>query len=118
MLAFFAGDDHARRATSAAVFARNVVSDALVVGLASGPLHLAPIGHGSYARPDIIGTTVNTAYRVHAWAAVNAKARIGAAFSTDCDVPSAFQVMRHGGVMLKGMASALDIVEIIGRVSG
>jgi class 3 adenylate cyclase len=93
-----------------------VVSDALVVWLASGPLHLAAIGHGAYARPDIIGATVNTAFRVNGWAAANAKGRIGAAFPTDCDVSGAFQVMQHGGVVLKGMASALDIVEITGRL--
>ena len=42
LLAFFAGDGHAMRAASAALSARGAVTDDLVVGLASGPLNIAP----------------------------------------------------------------------------
>jgi class 3 adenylate cyclase len=97
------------------VSARNAVTDALIVGLASGVLHLTSIGHAAYARPDIIGPTVNTAYRVHGWAATHAKGRISAAFLPDVALIEKFDLVVHRNVALKGLESALDIIEITGR---
>ena len=73
LLAFFAGDRHEVRAASAALVARQVVTDQFVAGLASGTVYLTPIGHQRYARPDIMGATVNKALRVLGWAAANTK---------------------------------------------
>ena len=116
LLAFFAGDDHEMRAAGASVSARNAVTDQLVVGLASGPVYVTAIGHAGYARPDIIGSTVNTAFRVNGWTAGLARARIGAAFSVNRRVSRQFEVVPHPGVTLKGLAAPIDIVEIVNRV--
>ena len=76
MLAFFAGADHAARAVDAAITARAVVSGQLVVSLAVGSAHLTAIGHGEYARPDILGPVVNRAFRLNAWAAEHVPPRV------------------------------------------
>ncbi len=115
LLAFFAGDEHQARAASAALSARNTVSDPLVVGLASGPIYLASLGHVDYARPDILGLAVNTAFRVNGWTAGHADSRIGAAFAADWPASSHFHLVRHPGVILKGRHNPIDVVEITGR---
>ena len=115
LLAFFAGDRHEARAASAALSARNTVADPLVVGLASGPIYVTSLGPAGYARPDIIGPTVNTAFRVNGWTAGHANSRIGAAFAVDWPASTSFQIVAHSGLALKGLHGPLDIVEIAGR---
>ena len=115
LLAFFAGDGHETRAAGAAVSARNAIADHLVVGLASGPIYITSIGHAGFARSDIIGPTVNTAFRVNGWTAGHAHSRIGAAFSGDWPASSRFQIVAHPGLTLEGVGAPLGIVEIAGR---
>jgi class 3 adenylate cyclase len=68
-LGFFSGPNHAKRAVQAALDARNhVPTSDLVITLHSGDIYLGSIGHTEYARPDIIGDTVNTAFLVLGWA--------------------------------------------------
>ena len=117
LLAFFAGDGHAARAASASLSARNTVADPLVVGLASGPIYLTSLGHVDYARPDVIGPTVNTAFRINGWTAAHANSRIGAAFAGDWPASTSFQVVAHSSVTLKGLHGPIDIVEIIDRAT-
>ena len=105
----------AMRAASAALSARGAVTDDLVVGLASGPLHIAAIGHAGYARPDIIGPTVNAAFRVNGWAAAHCTGGIGAAFSSHSEIADTLHVVAHAGVALKGLAAPIDLLEITGR---
>jgi class 3 adenylate cyclase len=116
LLAFFAGDSHETRAASAAVSARKAVTDPLVIGLASGPLYVTAIGHADFARPDIIGSTVNTAFRINGWAAAHAEARIGAAFSTNWQPQQRFDVVGHPAVPVNGLAMPIEILEINRRV--
>lgn len=115
MLAFFTGDGHERRAVAAALSARDTVADSLVVGLASGPIYVASLGHVDYARPDIIGATVNTAFRVNAWTAGHANSRIGAAFAVDWPASTKFQIVVHASLTLKGLHGPIDIAEITGH---
>jgi class 3 adenylate cyclase len=115
LLAFFTGDRHEARAASAALSARNTVVDPLIVGLASGPIYVTSLGHVGYARPDIIGPTVNTAFRINGWTARHANSRIGAAFPVDWPASTSFHGVTHSGLALKGLHSPIDILEITGR---
>jgi adenylate cyclase len=115
LLAFFAGDQHEARAASAAIAARHVVTDQLVVGLVSGSVYLTPIGHSRYARPDIMGATVNKAFRVHAWAAANAETGVAAAFPPEWQAPAEIAVRPHPAVNLKGLATPVDLRELAAR---
>ena len=68
-LAFFAGSGHAMRALSAAKQARDqVAGKELVIMLHAGDVFLGEMGHSDYARADIMGETVNTAFLLLAWA--------------------------------------------------
>jgi len=62
-LGFFSGPDQAARALVAAREA-TFTCDAteLVIVLNTGPIFLGSVGHPEYARTDIIGATVNTAF--------------------------------------------------------
>jgi class 3 adenylate cyclase len=114
MLAFFAGGDHRERAIAASIAARAVVTDPLVIGLVTGPVHLAAIGHASYARPDILGQTVNRAFRV--LAAMGNSSRI-AIVRSDSDAGSAFRFGAPVTLSLKGVTEPLQICEVVGSAS-
>ena len=114
-LACFAGSDHTARATDAAVTAREVVSERLVVSLAAGPAHLTAIGHGDYARPDILGPVVNRAFRLNAWTAENAPARIAVAGDRQA-LEARFELGQSVEVTLKGSAEPQQIAEVLRRV--
>lgn len=62
-LAYFSGNDKQERSTGAAKKCLDLVSDKnLVIALKEGPIYVGPIGHSDYARPDIIGPTVNECF--------------------------------------------------------
>ncbi len=115
LLAFFAGDRHETRAATAALLARRVVTDQLVVGLASGSVYLTPIGHQRYARPDIMGSTVNKAFRVLAWAAANTATGVAAAFSPEWRAPIEIEARLHAAVSLKGLTAQVELQELAAR---
>ncbi len=102
-LAFFAGLEHQARAVRAAVSARAAISDQVVVALATGPVHLAGIGHAAYARPDILGTTVNRAFRANGWAMANAASRIVLAAESLDGLAGEIPAVGAGDVTLKGV---------------
>ena len=113
-LCFFAGQDHQSRGVRAAIGARESVTDPLVIGLSSGETHLATIGHPSYARPDILGPTVNRAVRVLGWVQSNAKSRIGASVETLVNLNGSYDLGGKIEVQLKGFAEPVTIQEILG----
>lgn len=61
VLAFFAGAQHRDRALQAAILARRTMGENVRISMHSGEVFLGPIGHPDYARPDILGPTVNLA---------------------------------------------------------
>lgn len=68
-LSYFAGEHQTSRALSAAQDAVRAVADPdLLITLSAGPIYLGTIGHHEYARPDIMGETVNTAFLLNHWA--------------------------------------------------
>lgn len=77
-LGFFSGPRHADRALEAARLARTLVTEAgLGIVLHAGPIFLGAIGHRDYARPDILGETVNTAFLALGWVAHRFPSRVG-----------------------------------------
>jgi class 3 adenylate cyclase len=117
MLAFFAGDGHSRRALAASLTARDVVADPLVIGLVGGPVQLAPIGHPSYARPDILGPTVNRAFRVNEWAMAHARSRIGVVLSDAAAAAAGFHLGAAVSAALKGVTEPVGVQEVLGYSS-
>jgi class 3 adenylate cyclase len=76
-LAFFAGTGHAERALRAALDVQSQVAGReLVVMLHAGEVFLGAMGHSDYARADIMGETVNTAFLLLAWASQRVPERI------------------------------------------
>ncbi len=62
-LGFFSGTDQAERALAAAREAKRACgATELVIVLNAGPIFLGTLGHPEYARTDIVGATVNTAF--------------------------------------------------------
>jgi class 3 adenylate cyclase len=73
-LCFFSGPKHAQRAVQAALDARQMApTPDLVITLHSGEIYMGRIGHTEYARTDIIGDAVNTAFLVMHWTSENLK---------------------------------------------
>lgn len=69
-LAYFSGQRYTHRSVKAALQMRRISVDPnLVVTISEGPIYLGPIGVGDYARPDIIGDAVNTAFLLNQWVA-------------------------------------------------
>jgi len=66
-LAFFSGQEHQPRALQAAFLAREFVPEDLKIGLSCGDIYVGAVGHPDYARPDIMGETVNQAFLTMAW---------------------------------------------------
>ncbi|NBV82538.1 helix-turn-helix domain-containing protein [bacterium] len=69
-LAYFSGPNHTHRAIQALQQILKLTIDSqLVISVSEGPIYLGPIGEGDYARPDIIGDSVNLAFLLNQWAA-------------------------------------------------
>jgi transcriptional regulator with XRE-family HTH domain len=67
-LAFFAGAAHRERAMQSALQAKALIGEDLRAGLSAGEVYLGSVGHPDYARPDIMGETVNLAFLIMEWA--------------------------------------------------
>jgi adenylate cyclase len=112
LLALFAGDDPTARAIQAALVARDTVADPLVVALVEGPVHVAPIGHGAHARPDLLGATVNRAFRLLGWASASAAGRIALAPDGEPALDESLEIVNHPAVTLKGIAAPIRVLEV------
>ncbi|HYG75291.1 MAG TPA: helix-turn-helix domain-containing protein [Planctomycetota bacterium] len=111
-LAFFSGPNHARRAMQAARDARTLCPPDLVFALHSGDIYLGSIGHSEYARPDIIGDSVNTAFLVLNWVNANAKNRLGVTETVSQRLEGAFKLSKPTGVRIKLMNKTVNVFEV------
>jgi class 3 adenylate cyclase len=112
-LGFFSGPNHAKRAVQAALDARTHVSSPdLVITLNSGNIFLGKIGHTEYARPDIIGDTVNTAFLVMNWVSANLKSRIGVTETAAAQLQGAFKLSKPTAVNIKLMNRKVNVYEV------
>ena len=63
-LCYFAGPEHQLRAVKTWFRAKKVLSEKNGVGMSTGPIFLGQLGHPDYARMDIMGDTINQAFRL------------------------------------------------------
>lgn len=76
-LAYFSGKAHAERAVRAARICSETVNEReLLITLHTGPIYLGAIGHHEYARPDIMGQSVNTVFLMNRWATEKSVKRV------------------------------------------
>ncbi len=102
-LCFFTGNDHAARATRAALSAatRNT-TPGLVITLNTGDIYLGSIGHPDYAVKDILGATVNTAFLTMQWVAENCHTGIGVTSTVIDESPLAGHFEEKGVIEIRG----------------
>jgi class 3 adenylate cyclase len=109
-LAFFSGTRHAQRAVQAALHARELAaSPDLVIMLHAGEIYLGAIGHADYARPDIMGQTVNTAFLAMQWAAGNAPEGVSLTESVASRLEGAARLSPPRKVRIKGLKQPLRL---------
>jgi class 3 adenylate cyclase len=114
-LGFFSGPNHARRAAQSALDARtHVPTSDLVITLHSGDIFLGNIGHTEYARPDIIGDTVNTAFLVMHWVSVNLKGRFGITETVAQRLDGAYKLSKPSVVSIKLTGKKMNVFELMG----
>lgn len=111
-LAFFSGTGHADRALGAALQARLSVSDrGLGIALHSGEIYLGAIGHRDYARPDIMGEAVNTAFLARAWAAAHFSTGLAVTEAAAKLLKDRSALKRPRAAEIKGVAGTLKLYE-------
>ncbi|MBC8872171.1 MAG: helix-turn-helix domain-containing protein [Planctomycetes bacterium] len=111
-LGFFAGNDHADRALRAARESRRLLdAEDLVITLHSGDVYLGTVGHPDYARPDIIGQTVNTAFLVMPWIAEHCPTGIGITDAARGLLHDSAGLVDRGEVTVRGVQVPITIFE-------
>jgi len=111
-LGFFAGNDHADRALRAGREARRLLdAEDLVITLHSGDVYLGTVGHPDYARPDIIGQTVNTAFLVMPWIAEHCPTGIGITDAARGLLRDSAGLVDRGEVTVRGVQVPITIYE-------
>jgi len=112
-LGFFSGPNHAQRALRAALDARtHVPTPDLRITLHTGDIYLGLIGHAEYARPDIIGDTVNTAFLVLNWVSDNLKSGMGITETVAARLDGAFKLSRASEMHVKLTKRKLKVYEV------
>lgn len=111
-LCFFSGPNHAARAVEAARQAREMVNEAVKIGLSSGEIYLGSIGHPDYAGRDIMGEAVNLAFLAMDWAESSTRSGIAATRSVVDGLPGSPVVGKEKQLDFKGVANAVKVYEI------
>lgn len=111
-LGFFAGPDRAGRALGAARQAKLLfeVPD-LVVVLHAGEIFLGSAGHPDYARTDIIGRTVNTAFLAMPFVAARCPGGVGLTGAFVAELEDGSGCEERGRVAVAGESEALIVYE-------
>jgi class 3 adenylate cyclase len=112
LLAFFSGAKRSERALEAALLARRIVGPDLRVGLSAGPIYLGAMGHSEYARPDIMGETVNLAFLIRDWADEKTRNGVAAAESVILEANQGFRFGRGSKVDFKNISNLIQIHEV------
>jgi class 3 adenylate cyclase len=111
-LGFFAGPGKADRALNAARQAKGLFAmPDLVVVLHAGEIFLGSAGHPEYARTDIIGQTVNTAFLAMPFVAANCPAGIGLTQVVVDELSTGEDCAERGRVAVAGLTGALTVYE-------
>jgi class 3 adenylate cyclase len=113
-LAFFSGTNQASRALCAAREAKVTSgSSELVIMLNSGPIFLGTMGHPDYARTDIIGATVNTAFLLMPFVAEHCPTHIGMTETVVDELGPDLRPDLGGNAAVLGIASPVPV--FVGR---
>ena len=96
ILCVFTGEGHRLRAFRAVFAARAAAPKPARYTLASGPVWMGSIGHPLYARPDVLGETVNVASVLQEWLKGNAPSLVAAAASAVDPVRDALELGASG----------------------
>lgn len=116
-LCFFSGPNHQQRAVQAAFHAKKIVTEKLIGALNSGEIYLGTIGHPDYARPDIMGDTVNIAFMTMKWTVQNATSDITATASVVEHLDQSAEIGPHHTVEFPDTKSPVMVYEVLG-ISG
>ncbi|HEY3381978.1 MAG TPA: helix-turn-helix domain-containing protein [Vicinamibacterales bacterium] len=112
-LGFFAGPDQADRALHAARQAKGLFElPDLVVVLHAGEIFLGSAGHPDYARTDIMGHTVNTAFLAMPFVAAHCPGGIGVTQAFVDQLPPGSAPVERGRAGIPGLAEPLAIYEV------
>ena len=112
-LGFFAGSDQADRALRAARQARKLLdAEDLVIAVHRGDIFLGTMGHPDYARVDIIGETVNTAFLAMPWVAEHCRTGIGVTGAVYDNLNDVGGLARRGEIDVPGVGAPLVIYEL------
>lgn len=112
-LCFFSGPSHRERGLNAARLTAGMINESLVIGLSSGDIYLGALGHPDYARPDIVGETVNVAFLTLGWADDNAKSGLVATSAVFGDQkPPRADVARRTEVNFKDIPVPVVLYEL------
>ncbi|MDZ4857669.1 MAG: helix-turn-helix domain-containing protein [Candidatus Hydrogenedentes bacterium] len=112
-LAFFSGAAHRDRALRAAIEGKAMVGEDLRVGLSSGEIYLGSVGHPEYARPDIMGETVNIAFLTMEWAESKTASGIAAPASVVRGIESPVPAGKFVKVNFMGIERPVEVCEIV-----
>jgi transcriptional regulator with XRE-family HTH domain len=111
-LGFFAGPDKADRALAAARQAKGLFDlPDLVVVLHAGEIFLGSAGHPDYARTDIMGRTVNTAFLAMPFVAAHCPGGIGLSQAVAAELAPGHAPVERGRVAVAGEAEPLAVYE-------
>jgi len=111
-LGFFSGLDHEQRAFDAALQAGKMLDTPdLVIALHTGEIFLGAIGHPDYARPDVLGAAVNTAFLAMPWIAANCASGFGITGATAAGLKNPGLVVKRGAVGILGQPAPVEIFE-------
>jgi len=109
-LGFFSGPNHAQRAVQSALEARRMApTPDLVITLNTGDIYLGRIGYTEYARSDIIGDTVNTAFLVMHWTSEKLKGGLSITESVAEKLEGAVRLSRPQEANIKMLKRKLKV---------
>ncbi len=114
-LAFFAGRRQADRAVRAARNARSTLGlKDLAITIHRGQIYLGSIGHPDYARPDILGETVNTTWLVSTQVAGCCRTGVGltAATAEALGEEETGRIRQAGEVDVRGLGAPVTVYEV------
>jgi class 3 adenylate cyclase len=114
LLAFFSGTNQGNRALAAARQARTTVERSeLVIVLHSGPIFLGLVGHPDYARTDIIGATVNTAFLLASFVSAHCPSHVGMTQAVCDGLTTEVRVEPRGASPVLGVDGPVAVFEPI-----
>lgn len=112
-LAFFSSASHRERALCVAKEAKVLIGPDLSVGLNSGEIYLGSVGHPDYARPDIMGETVNIAFLTMEWAETKATSRVAAPKAMLNGIESHAEIGKTARVNFMGSDRPVEVCELV-----